>query len=386
MKWTALLIVAASVFLDTVVYGAIVPIVPLYLAEIGAPGWALGAVFATYSAGLLAGGVPFGLLADRWGRRPVLLLGLAGLVVTTLAFAWSASVWPLILSRLLQGLAAAAIWSAGPALVTDVAPPEWRGRYLSLAMMGTNLGTIVGPVFGGTVAGWFGRSAPFYVIAAAAAVLFFAVFALPKGKGIAREEAPPTRVVLSVPEIRLGAVIITVAAFGYGILEPLLPGDLHARFGLDMAGVGIVFGIMSAVYTAVQPVLGWLADRRNHRAMILTGALFAAVLAPTVALAPTVSATVAALTIFSIAGGILMIPCMPMMTAAADRTFGSGGYGVAFGIVNTAYSLGLAVGPPAATALADNLGLLAVMIAYSLVLLLAAAAVLRNFTRRTAAH
>ncbi|ADG07291.1 MFS transporter [Kyrpidia tusciae] len=386
MKWTALLIVAASVFLDTVVYGAIVPIVPLYLAEIGAPGWALGAVFATYSAGLLAGGVPFGLLADRWGRRPVLLLGLAGLVVTTLAFAWSASVWPLILSRLLQGLAAAAIWSAGPALVTDVAPPEWRGRYLSIAMTGTNLGTIVGPVFGGTVAGWFGRSAPFYVIAAAAAVLFFAVFALPKGKGIAGEEAPPTRVVLSVPEIRLGAVIITVAAFGYGILEPLLPGDLHARFGLDMAGVGIAFGIMSAAYTAVQPLLGWLADRRDHRSMILAGTLFAAILSPAVALAPTVAAAVTTLTIFGIAGGIMMIPCMPMMTAAADRTFGSGGYGVAFGIVNTAYSLGLAVGPPAATALANNLGLLAVMIAYSLVLLLAAGAVLRTFTRRTAAH
>ncbi|MBE3551947.1 MAG: MFS transporter [Kyrpidia tusciae] len=386
MKWTALLIVAASVFLDTVVYGAIVPIVPLYLAEIGAPGWALGAVFATYSAGLLAGGVPFGLLADRWGRRPVLLLGLAGLVVTTLAFAWSASVWPLILSRLLQGLAAAAIWSAGPALVTDVAPPEWRGRYLSIAMTGTNLGTIVGPVFGGTVAGWFGRSAPFYVIAAAAAVLFFAVFALPKGKGIAGEEAPPTRVVLSVPEIRLGAVIITVAAFGYGILEPLLPGDLHARFGLDMAGVGIAFGIMSAAYTAVQPLLGWLADRRDHRSMILAGTLFAAILSPAVALAPTVAAAITTLTIFGIAGGIMMIPCMPMMTAAADRTFGSGGYGVAFGIVNTAYSLGLAVGPPAATALANNLGLLAVMIAYSLVLLLAAGAVLRTFTRRTAAH
>ncbi|MBX6395516.1 MAG: MFS transporter, partial [Alicyclobacillaceae bacterium] len=178
MKWSTLWVVAAAVFLDTVVYGTIVPIVPLYLEEIHAPAWALGAVFAAYSIGLLAGGVPFGVLSDHWGRRPVLLLGLAGLLATTLAFAFSVNVWLLIVSRLLQGLAAAAIWSAGLALVADVAPPDRRGRYISLSMVGTNLGTIVGPVFGGTVAGWLGRPAPFLCIAGASALLLLALFTL----------------------------------------------------------------------------------------------------------------------------------------------------------------------------------------------------------------
>ncbi|MDI3257048.1 MAG: MFS transporter [Kyrpidia sp.] len=384
MKRTALWIVAACVFLDTVVYGAIVPIVPLYLEEIGAPAWALGTVFAAYSAGLLAGGVPFGILSDHWGRRPVLLTGLGGLVITTLVFACSGSVWLLAISRLLQGLAAAAIWSAGPALVADVAPPDWRGRYLSLAMTGTNLGTIIGPVFGGTVAGWLGRQAPFLLIAAASGLLFLGVFALPRNRGNARSGAPPTRQVLQIPEVRLGAGTVTAAAFGYGIVEPLFPGDLHARFGLDVSGVGIAFGIMSAVYTVVQPLLGWMADRRSHRAMILAGTLLAAFLAPTAALAPTVTSAVGALAIFSIAGGVMITPCMPMMATAADRKFGSGGYGVAFGIVNTAYSLGLAVGPPAATALAENLGLVAVMVLYSLFLLAAAAGTAKSLAGRRA--
>ncbi|MDI3327955.1 MAG: MFS transporter [Alicyclobacillaceae bacterium] len=384
MKYGTLGVVTAAVFLDTVVYGTVVPIIPLYLEEIRAPAWGLGAVFAAYSVGLLAGGVPFGILSDRWGRRPVLILGLAGLLLTTLAFAFSPTVWLLILSRFLQGLAAAAIWSSGLALVADIAPADRRGRYLSIAMVGTNLGTITGPVFGGTVAAWFGRPAPFLALSAASLVLLAALAVFRGSAAPWKDDPPSTRQLLTVPHIRWGAATVTAGAFGYGILEPLLPGDLHNRFGLDMSGVGLTFGVMSAVYTAVQPVLGWLSDIKGHRAMIVAGLLSSAALGPAIPLAPGIASAGAALTLFGIATGVMMTPCMPMMAAAAERRFGSGGYGAAFGIVNTAYSVGLAAAPLIATPLADWIGFPAVMILYGLALCALALGLARGLAHRGA--
>ncbi|MBX6395626.1 MAG: MFS transporter, partial [Alicyclobacillaceae bacterium] len=211
--------------------------------------------------------------------------------------------------------------------------------------------------------------APFLCIAGASALLLLALFTLPSRPAAWKEDMPPARRVLTVPQIFWGAVTVTVAAFGYGIVEPLLPADLNTRFGLTMSGVGLAFGVMSAVYAAVQPLLGWLSDRKGHLQMIVSGALVTALLAPTIAVAPTITSTVTALTAFGIATGVMLTPCMPMMAAAADRSFGAGGYGAAFGIVNTAYSVGLAAAPMVATPLAKSLGFLAVMVLYGVLLL-----------------
>src|SRR5665647_429074 len=114
-----LALVCGVVFLDSVGYGLVVPVLPLYAKQLGASDFAVGFLFATYAIALCLAAIPFGILSDRFGRKPFVLFGMFAMAGAFVFYALAKSYPVLVVARVLDGLTAAATWSAALALLGD---------------------------------------------------------------------------------------------------------------------------------------------------------------------------------------------------------------------------------------------------------------------------
>ncbi|MEW6274794.1 MAG: MFS transporter [Bacillota bacterium] len=389
------ILVNLTIFLDSVLYGIIVPVVPHYATALGASPAQLGVIFAAYSAGLLLFGIPAGIACDRYGYKPPLVLGMAGLTLATVAFAFSGRIWLLTASRLAQGISGAVTWTAAMAVVAALYPSRRLGQRMGIMMTSGGIGTIIGPVLGGAFYQFAGYAAPFLAVALAGTVLgvlfWFSHMPATKGEdggengrqneGESRGSYPwgsrlKTEFRPLLQNRKVGWVLLVIAAgsFGFGMIEPLLPLDLEKRFGLNSAGIGLLFGVFSFFLALAQPFFGTLSDRLGRKPPLIGGLLCTAVLVPWLALAPNIQVEAAVLILLGVATGAYFAPTMPLLAeSTAGDSPADGRYGTTYGLSNTAYSLGLIAGPLAGTLIAQRWGLFAAILAYSALLLLVAA-------------
>nr|AIA14483.1 TetA [uncultured bacterium] len=180
----ALIVILATVTIDAIGGGLIFPILPGLLAEVAGSGdiaWLFGAMLAAYAIMQFVASPVLGALSDRFGRRPVLLLSLAGAAIDYLIMAFAPELWMLVLGRAISGITSANM-AVATAYITDISTEEERaGRFgLFHAMFG--IGFIIGPVLGG-VLGDFWVRAPFIAAALLNAVNFaLALFVLPESR------------------------------------------------------------------------------------------------------------------------------------------------------------------------------------------------------------
>ncbi|HEX7220981.1 MAG TPA: multidrug effflux MFS transporter [Burkholderiales bacterium] len=203
----------------------------------------------TYFAGLGAGMLAWGPLSDRYGRKPVLLAGLAMMLAASLMGALVDSAGAVALARLGQGLAMASGSVIGRAVVRDLHAHEQAARLLSRMMIVFSLVPLTAPIVGALVSDSAGWRAIFWCYAAAGGVLFLAV-----GFGLA-ETAPPERrsvhpaailntfrTVLADP--RFVAPFLLVLCAHLGILAWVSSSAfvLIRGFGIEPAAYGLAFG------------------------------------------------------------------------------------------------------------------------------------------------
>ncbi|MCZ6467053.1 MAG: MFS transporter, partial [Alphaproteobacteria bacterium] len=126
-----MLILFLIVFIDLVGFGLIIPLLPFYAEAFNATPFVVGLVMATYSLTQFVAAPLWGRLSDRVGRRPVLLLSLAGAVIAYGCLAFAGSLWMLFAARALGGVMAGNI-SAAFAYVADVTTPENRAKGMGM--------------------------------------------------------------------------------------------------------------------------------------------------------------------------------------------------------------------------------------------------------------
>jgi multidrug resistance protein len=159
-------VIWSTVAIDLVGFGIVVPILPLYAERFGVSATVVGALFASFSLAQLVAAPVLGRLSDRIGRKPVLLVSLFGTALGSLLTGLAGDVWVLFAGRILDGASGASV-SVAQASVADLAPASQRPRLMGLLGAAFGVGFVAGPAIG-ALAGLGGPHLPFFVAAAIA--------------------------------------------------------------------------------------------------------------------------------------------------------------------------------------------------------------------------
>src|SRR5215475_10241196 len=106
-----LYLTSAVVFVDTLFFAALTPLLPHYAHGLGLSKAGVGVLAAAYPFGTLVGAIPSGIVAARFGVKPTVLVGLIGVALTTTLFGIAGAEWQLDLTRFAQGLASSFSWT-----------------------------------------------------------------------------------------------------------------------------------------------------------------------------------------------------------------------------------------------------------------------------------
>lgn len=179
----AIIFLAATAFLSTTGIGIFSPVLPFitrqYLSNPGDLALAVGWLTAIYSLCQFVAAPGLGLLSDRFGRRPLLMICLLGSVVGYVMFGLGGALWILLLSRIIDGLTGGN-FSILLAYIGDVIAPEERGKYFGIFGAAGGVGFIIGPVVGGLVSN-LGYQWPAYLVAGLTALnMIWGYFYLPE--------------------------------------------------------------------------------------------------------------------------------------------------------------------------------------------------------------
>jgi MFS family permease len=368
-RWWVLGVVGFGLFLDYFFYGAVIPLTPLAPAHIS--GHQLGVLYGGFAVSALLLTPVFGYFGDRAGERSIII---CGTILTTCAaalFGLGSSFPVLLAARVCMGAGSAAVWTAGLALVAEHYRNN-RVEMIGYAFTGSTAGTVLGPWLGGLMHRAGGYRLPFIAIGIClvVALLLQAVFLPAQRKS--RDRQVELGHLLRNRSLLLAALAVAMAAFAWGIIEPLLPARLDA-FGIPASQVGLMFTISSIFYGASAPVVARVSERLRAKKTIVIGTIAMALALPTVALSERVLFVGLAVCAVNVTYAFVLNPASAELGNAVDRA-GLNDYSAAYAVYNIAYSLGMVATTAMASIATGLFGFWGTLLCISGVLILCAVA------------
>ena len=267
-------------------YGIVMPIFAKRLGELGAGVETLGYMAIAFAIGQLLMAPILGSLADRIGRRPVILTALAGVALANLGFLLIHSASGYVLIRMAQGAVTAGLLPASISFVADAVPDTQRARWVGILMGSYGAGFIFGPALGGFLYDQWGFAAPFAVSAfLAAAGLLATLILVPE----TRRQISPVKASIAAMERKLPSLrtwldidfrilpllvldFLEVSIFAF--VEPQLAMYAYQGLHYTSSQFGLIVSLYGLSFVVGQFGLGRLSDRFGRRPMIVLGFTF----------------------------------------------------------------------------------------------------------------
>lgn len=362
-----LLVLLASLFVVSIGFGITLPVLPFYAERLAMAAGAshkmmvvhVGLLTSVFSLMQFLFAPLWGRLSDRVGRRPLLLLGIAGYGLAQLLFGMATSLWLLYSARILGGILASATIPAATAYVADATDEKDRGRGMAWLGTAVSLGAVAGPALGGltTWRNWhiysrFGHfvinsfSIPFFV---AAGLTFLTLFAalrwlpetLPARSGsVGRRLESATWQDLGRRIWPLLGLSV-MSQLGLALFETVFALYAQAKLGYGPAQVGIAFMVCGAVMALFQGLaVGPLSGRVSEMAQLAVGFSLMGVGIAFLLLVRTEPLVFGAVALQAL--GMAFIS--PNLSTLTSKRSGSQ-TGSALGLQNSANNLGQVIGP-----------------------------------------
>ncbi|MBN2471483.1 MAG: MFS transporter [Anaerolineae bacterium] len=338
-------------------FGMAIPVLPFYVDSFGASGSELGLLMSIYAVMQFFFAPVWGGLSDRYGRKPLILLGVFGNALSQLLFALAGSMTMLFIARALSGILSAATIPTAMAYISDSTDAENRSSGMGMIGAAMGIGMVLGPGLGGMLATG-NLSLPFFVAAGLSTLAFILIVillpeSLPEHKrsqatGFQGPQLDAMWRALFSP-IGLLLVMAFLISFGLTNFEAVFGLFAKDRFGFGSGEVGGILMFIGVVTAVMQMGLTGPLTRRFGEVGTLRGSLFISVIGFLVMLLAENMAGILLTTLIFVAGNSLLRPVTSSMISKRATV----PQGVAMGFNNSFMSLGRIVGPTFAGLLFD---------------------------------
>lgn len=331
-------------------FGMVIPILPFYVQHFGAGGSAMGGLMATYAIMQFIFAPIWGSLSDQVGRKPILLVGIAGNAIAQVLFGLSTELWMLFAARILAGLLSSATLPTAMAYIGDSTANHDRSRGMGILGAAMGIGMVLGP----GIAGWLGTYAlnwPFF-LAAALSVLAFVLAAVSLPESLALEQRSHTGKKVRGPQIKemwnalsspIGTLLFMAFLLTFGLTNFEAVFGLYAnqRFASGPGQVGLMLTFVGLVSALVQGLLTGPLTRRWGEVKIVKLALIGSAIGFALMLmAEDIPALVLTMGFFVFSNAMLNPSVSSLISQRATIK-----QGMAMGLNNSFLSLGRMTGP-----------------------------------------
>lgn len=250
-------------------FGIVIPILPFYVTQFGGGGSAMGSLMAIYGVMQFIFAPIWGSLSDRYGRKPILMVGVLGNAIAQILYGFSTQLWMLFAARALAGILSSATLPTAMAYIGDSTDQSERGGRMGIIGAAMGLGMVVGPGLGGWMA-HLSLSAPFFLAAGLSLLALLIVFLLLPESHAPGKVQPTTgkqsrlRLLFNALRSPIGALfwMSFLISFGLTNFEGIFGLYAELQFDFTPAQVGSVLTFIGLISAIVQGALTGPATRR----------------------------------------------------------------------------------------------------------------------------
>jgi MFS family permease len=360
-------ILLLTILLSGMGFGLILPGFPFVALKLGASSAVATTILGLYAVGQVLSTPVWGRFSDRYGRKPLLIISIAGGMVSYLILAFATNLWMLGLGRLLTGLMGGSL-ALAMAYVSDLTPPEQRARSMGYVGGSLSMGFIVGPMLGGLLGGrdaasatlvWPGLAAAGISALMLVGAIFFLKESLPPEKRTSAggKKGPggfeALRLVLARPLLARIVLVGFMVYLAMALFESIFPFWARARFDWGPRQIGLSFTYLGAIVAVIQGVLvGRLVPIFGEGRLLIAGLVCYIFGLLVMTQAPVWPMMIFGIT-FTTAGSALY---MTTITSLVSQQAGESERGLVLGTYNSGSWAGRALGPPMTGLLFDVFG------------------------------
>ena len=346
---TQLMILFFTMVVVLMGFGMVIPILPFYIEAFGATGKDLGILLSIFSIMQFIFAPIWGSLSDRYGRKPILMIGVLGNAISLLLFGLSTQLWMMFAARALGGILSSATLPTAMAFISDSTDEEHRGG--GMGVIGAAMG--VGMVFGPAIGGWMtdiSLSAPFFLGAGLSVfALLMMFFLLPESLPADKRDMD---ISLKGPQFAdMGKAIVGpmgiiffmafIVSFAMTNFEGIFSLFADYRFGFDAKQVGTIMAVVGFIGALVQGLLTGPATRNLGEENVIKISLIGSVIGFLIMLIPKEGLGIYLSVGFFVLFNSMLRPAIAsLISKRADSN-----QGIAMGLNNAFMSAGRIIGP-----------------------------------------